>query len=754
MQGIDLTRLLRYFKSMEQAKLSQTRWQEDDFHVLFAVVIIAGFLPASLYGRELTSVQVSLTGIALFLTGFGAYYIFRHHVRLAIAYLVAGTTLVILILLHWWDTPGATTLLAVPMAMAMVGLGVRIGMGMGVVLVGLLLSPLFQQITPTTRSELLFTFFLLVLLAILIALAEVRRSDLLSQLLTHYQHSRDLLTEAREHQLTLNQTTEDLTHAYVQLRHLNELLRTSQLEAEMARRAKEEFVANISHELRTPLNMIIGFSSMIMTSPSTYADKLPSALLADIRVIQRNSQHLSQLVNDVLDLSQLEAGRFSLRRGWTDLAQVVHESVQAIEPLYRVKALYLTIDLPSDLPPVFCDRLRIRQILLNLLSNGGRYTECGGVTIRISGEQNNVTVAVTDTGVGMTAEMQQRIFEPFLKFHDAHNQETDSSGLGLSISNRLVELHGGRMWVESELQIGTTFFFSMPINPYQQPASLATRWTNEYASHEARPRPFAAELPPSQPRILVFEPETLLQHQLEAYLNNVQITGSRNTQELQAQIRQALPDLLVVNDVRVTQNKAFARNLVDLPKQIPIVSCYVPGKQEACEQFAVVDYLVKPISQEELLDALDRVVGVESTILVVEDNPEMAHLIARQLASSDRGYRVLRSREGIKALDLMRERRPDAVLLDLGLPDIDGYEWLKVKNADKTIGAIPVVIVSARDPFGEPAVASRLHLERVGGLSMQTIVRCIEIVGRNFWITSQPVGLIDSEKPSAVPVSE
>ena len=183
--------------------------------------------------------------------------------------------------------------------------------------------------------------------------------------------------------------------------------------AEEARQAKRQFVANVSHELRTPLNMIIGFREMITQAPQVYSDELPASLLSDIAAIQRNSQHLSQLVNDVLDLSQIEAERIVLSREWASAQETVEEATTSVRALFDSKDLHLETDVPPDLPDVFCDSTRIRQVLINLLSNAGRFTERGGVRVRVGREADRLVVSVEDTGPSIAKEDQDRIFEPF-----------------------------------------------------------------------------------------------------------------------------------------------------------------------------------------------------------------------------------------------------------------------------------------------------------------------------------------------------
>ncbi len=168
----------------------------------------------------------------------------------------------------------------------------------------------------------------------------------------------------------------------------------------------------------------------------------------------------------------------------------------------------------------------------------------------------------------------------------------------------------------------------------------------------------------------------------------------------------------------------FSRRLLDLPERTPIFSCYVPGHREAITQLNIADYLVKPVTRSQLLEVVARVAQPHSAILCVEDNKEVARLVRRQLTSAGRGYRLLEANHGAGALEMLRTRRPDVVLLDLGLPDQDGYEILRQKNSDPKLEQIPVVVMSARDPQGGPIVAGRLRVELVGGLSLRDIAEC------------------------------
>jgi signal transduction histidine kinase/CheY-like chemotaxis protein len=559
-------------------------------------------------------------------------------------------------------------------------------------------------------------------------IVQSRQTEVLQSYYTYMQDAQSEIEAARDDRLRVNQLNSDLAAAYGQLSRLYKLLQASRLESELARQTKEQFVANVSHELRAPLNMIIGFSEMMMENPQAYGEKLPGALLSDIHVIYRNSQHLSELINDVLVLSQAEAGQLTLNRTWCDAGELVAEAVQAVEPLFKSKNLPLITEIEPALPPVFCDRLRIRQVLLNLLSNAGRYTQQGQVVVSVRKVGRNLIFAVRDTGPGIAPEDQQRIFEPFQQAGEPTRRRNEGSGLGLSISRQFIAMHDGKMELESTLGVGTTFFFSLPDPSHDDDdadAFQVTRWLNPYLPYDQTPRRPLPALPPVKERILVLEKSQVLSPQLSLLLPDVEILPVADVQALADATAAIPPALVVINDAGAMNEKNFSRRLLNLPERMPILSCYLPARAEALADLQVVDYLVKPVTRQTLLATLAPATPPNSIILLVEDQAETARLVRRQLQSAGRGYRVLHAADSRTALHLMRTRQPQLVLLDLSLADRDGYELLQEKNEDAAIQPIPVIILSARDPVGGPIVTGRLRVERVGGLSVRDLAQCI-----------------------------
>jgi signal transduction histidine kinase/CheY-like chemotaxis protein len=553
-----------------------------------------------------------------------------------------------------------------------------------------------------------------------------------------FEQSRVKMDEAREQRSELKQVEAGLLEANRELARVTDRLRGMYQIAEESRRAKETFVANVSHELRTPLNMIVGFSEMIINSPSVYGANLPSALLADIATIHENSQHLAELVDDVLDLSQVEVGRMALSKEWTSLPQIIEAAALAVRPLFESKKLYLNLDVPDDLPPAFCDSTRIREVVLNLLSNAGRYTDSGGVTLAVELQGPEVVVAVSDTGPGIRPEDQSRLFRPFQQLDDSLRRRPGGTGLGLSISRRFVEMHDGDMWLESDVGAGTTFFFRIPLQTptrvAEAQANDARRWFNPYESYESRVRTGRSKAPPLDfaPRFVVVEQERTLQRLFQRYLSEYDTARVGTIDEAITELERSPAQALILNTRPLARTDALRSRLGQLPFGTPAMTCWVPGDEEATAQLGLRRYLLKPISHEDLLGAID-VVAEElgrpiETVLLVDDEPDALRLFARMLSATGRPYRVLRAKNGARALSLLQKHRPDVVLLDLIMPGIDGFQVLEQKALDPEIAGIPVIAISSRDPSGEPIVSDRLTITRSGGLTARDLLRCVRVV--------------------------
>jgi len=643
--------------------------------------------------------------------------------------LVLGTSAAVWLAVTWGGLPEAIWLVVLPIGVATLAIGISWGVGLAVLwsLLLLLLPPaLLPAAAPARIAAAVGLWFLVALLWSAV-------QSLLTSLQwawSAYEQNRLNLEIARDTQVRLYQMTDDLAKANLQLSRLNRLAQALRQTAEDERTVKERFVANVSHELRTPLNMIIGFCEMITSAPESYGAAIPSPLLADLNVVLRNSQHLSSLIDDVLDISQIEAGRMALSKERGSLAEIIEAAALAVRPLFSSKGLHLKIDIPSELPLVLCDRTRIREVVLNLLSNAGRFTDRGGVTVQARPDGIRVVVSVADTGPGIAEAQRTKLFLPFEQLDGSIRRRYGGTGLGLSISKSFVELHEGEMWVESEVGRGTTFFFSLPIEPSVPLGSSVLRWYNPYEPYEDRPQPAKVKPAELKPRLVVVEPADAMRRMLDRYLDGVEIVPAAGLEEAFTEISRTPAQALIVNDFHIADALQRVRASKALPYGVPAIICAIPGAARASEAMGAFDYLVKPISRQSLISCLERLGQPLRRILLVDDEPDALQLFGRMLNEAYPECQVIRASNGRQALDVLRQTPPDAVLLDLVMPDMDGFQLLAIKRSESALRSIPVILISARDPLGQPIVSDSLAVTCRRGMSAREVLACIDALSR------------------------
>jgi len=421
--------------------------------------------------------------------------------------------------------------------------------------------------------------------------------------------------------------------------------------------------------------------------------------------------------------------------------------------LFKSKGLYLEIEVPSDLPPVFCDGTRIRQVVINLLSNAGRFTEQGGVRVQARCEKDDVVISVADTGPGIAPQDQAKLFEPFQQLDSSIRRRHDGSGLGLSISKRFVAMHGGKMWLESEVGVGTTIAFCLPLETLLSDAVSSrydiARLFNPRYEFATRTRRSKAPPPTVVPRFVLLEKGKTLQRLFSRYLHDFETIPVQDVEEAVRQLNHSPAQALVVNASPFEETPTPVDRLTSLPYATPTITCWVPGEDEAARRLGVVRYLIKPITREVLLSTLRDLGGDVRSVLLVDDQPEVLQLFMRMLSSAECSYDILQAKSGQRALSLLRQRRPDVMLLDLIMPGMDGFQVLQEKARDPSIREIPVVVVSAKDPSGEPIVSDTLTVTRSGGLSSRDLMTCIQAVSGILSPSAQPADRGPPEMPAA-----
>ncbi|WP_448593340.1 response regulator [Thermoflexus hugenholtzii] len=442
-------------------------------------------------------------------------------------------------------------------------------------------------------------------------------------------------------------------------------------------RLKTQFIANMSHELRTPLNSIIGFSRVILKGID---GPLTEAQRQDLTAIYNAGQHLLGLINDILDLSKIEAGRMELQFAEVDMREIIRGVMSTAVGLTRDKPIELHQEVPEDLPPVWADAQRARQVLLNLVSNAAKFTDQGFIAVRAWADESFVTIAVQDTGIGIPKEKQEEIFQEFTQVESGTTRRYGGTGLGLAISRRLVELMGGRIWVESEVGKGSTFFFTLP-----------------------RARPLLAGEPrPGRPVILCIDDDpgviTLYRRYLEKH--GFEVVGLTDPREALETARRLRPDAITL-DIMMPQKDGWTvlQELKADPqtRAIPVIICSILDERGRGFSLGAAEYLVKPFTEEELLEAIQRVDGRPRPlkVLVIDDSEADRQLIRRVLENAG-GYHVLEAANGPEGVALARRERPDLVILDLMMPEMDGFAVVEALREDPSTRSLPILVLTAK----------------------------------------------------------
>lgn len=530
--------------------------------------------------------------------------------------------------------------------------------------------------------------------------------------LTGWQRAQDALQETRARRAELYRILRALEEATYRIERMNSELILARTEAEEARAAKARFVATVSHEIRGPLNLILGFSRLMALSPERYSHPLPADYRADVVTIYRNSQHLAALVDDILDMSQVEAERLPLIKERVDLeAEVIGEALQIAQPLAERKGLWLRLDLHGALPHVLIDPVRIRQVVLNILMNAARFTEAGGITLSTRLEEKQVVVSISDTGPGIAPSDLSQLFKAFQQLSPADRGDGKGSGLGLSISKQLVELHGGEIWAESKVGVGTTVFFSLPLPGVTEMVSRPKRSQGGGAAGE-------------KDHVLVIHQDPATVKILGRYLEGYRVIGLPDASELVPVVEELHPRAVIASKDCVPHVR---RRLSTLAYDVPLVECAMPRVAAGGSAEGVLGYLIKPVSREMLLAVIGQLEhGGEMTVLIVDDDLDTLRLLETMLLAIPQPYRILKALDGTQALQVMATETPDVVLVDLVMPDMGGEELIASMRRDARLAAIPVVIVSARD-WSEEAVSVGLPISvsRRAPLSMSDATQCL-----------------------------
>jgi PAS domain S-box-containing protein len=471
----------------------------------------------------------------------------------------------------------------------------------------------------------------------------------------------------------------------------NQELELRNREVERATKLKSKFLANMSHELRTPLNAIVGFSELL-------ADGTPGELNEKqkrfLNHIKQGSVHLLQLINDILDLSKIEAGQLELRCEDFQVKDALPEVLSTIRPLAMAKNITVRHRLEAD-RAVYADRVRFKQILYNLLSNAVKFTpKDGRIDIDCLERGSKLCISVTDTGIGIRAEDQAVVFEEFRQVEGNTDAPSEGTGLGLAITKRLIEQQGGQISLESRPGEGSRFTFTLPIGSGTSSKILAV-------NGPANPN-VAVGGDSTKPLILVVDDELPARELLTSYLESeYRIAIAESGTEAVRKAQQLLPDAIIL-DVLMPGGNGF-ETLVALRKtpetaRIPIIILSILDQKQVGFALGAADYLIKPIGKPALLGTIRRHVlphaDDDATLLLVDDDPKTLELLEETLRSV--GYETQSVQSGARALEVLSSKLVSAVLLDLLMPGMDGFEVLRHIRKEATLKELPIFVMTAK----------------------------------------------------------
>ncbi len=479
-----------------------------------------------------------------------------------------------------------------------------------------------------------------------------------------------------------------------QLATANKELELKNREVERATRLKSRFLASMSHELRTPLNAIVGFSDLL-------AEGTPGELNPKqkrfVNHIKQGSAHLLQLINDILDLSKIEAGQLELHCEYFYMKDALPEVLSTIRPLAMAKNIQIEHTLDLD-RPAYADRVRFKQILYNLLSNAVKFTpKDGRISIACAEDEDFVCIAVTDTGIGIRAEDQAVVFEEFRQVEGGKDSTQEGTGLGLAITKRLVEQQGGKISLASELGNGSRFTFTLPAGAKTKTDTSATNAVSATAPQRA-----AAGEGRSKPLVLIVDDELPARELLASYLSSeYRIAMASSGAEAVEKAQQLRPDAITL-DVLLAGGNGFEtlavlRQTPEL-KNTPVIIVSIVDQQRLGLALGAADYLLKPIRKALLLETIRKHVPAQldddEAILLVDDDPATLELLAETLRSA--GYETQSVQSGKRALEVLSSKLVSAVLLDLLMPGMDGFEVIRHVRQDAALKELPIFVMTSK----------------------------------------------------------
>jgi adenylate cyclase len=448
----------------------------------------------------------------------------------------------------------------------------------------------------------------------------------------------------------------------------------------------------MSHELRTPLNAVIGITEMLIEDTEESGNR---SAREPLERISRAGKHLLQLINEVLDLSKIEAGKLEIIYETVDIAALMNDLVGEVEPLAQKNANRFVAECAPDIGTVRSDPTRLRQIILNLLSNACKFTEHGHVSLSVSRSRSDggefISVRVVDTGIGMTEEQLGKLFQEFSQVDSSTTRKYGGTGLGLAISDRLCRLMGGTIEVETKLGVGTTFTMRLPADQVSVAAAAVVPTAATPAEHIR---------PARTNRVLVIDDDATVRDLMRRYLSRegfdvVTAASGREGLEFARELHPSvitldvfMPDLDGWSVLQALKQDADLR-------RIPVIMMTISDEKQKGIMLGASGYLTKPVDRAQLAQLLDRFKTAMPRALVVEDNLTDRDMMRRLLVGE--GWEVMVASNGREALDRLKSEHPNLILLDLMMPEMDGFEFLAEFRKTPNFASTPVIVVTAAD---------------------------------------------------------